>query len=233
MKNIAIIPARSGSKGLKDKNIKLLNGKPLMAYTIEAAIESKQFSEVHVSTDSKKYAKIAEEYGANVPFLRSEELSSDSASTWDTVLFVLEKYKQIGKEYDTFAVLQPTSPLRTAQDIRKAYEMYERRNAKSVVSICEMEHSPLWSNTLDENGTLDNFIPKELLSRRQELPTYYRLNGAIYISDVWYFMEKRTLYHDKGVPYIMTGEASVDIDNIIDFELVKVLMKKYKKRGCI
>ena len=120
MKNLAIIPARSGSKGLKDKNIKMLSGKPLMAYTIEAAIESKMFCKVMVSTDSGNYAEIAREYGAEVPFLRSNELSGDKAGSWEVVLEVLQQYQTVGEIFDTVCLLQPTSPLRDSADIIQA-----------------------------------------------------------------------------------------------------------------
>ena len=139
MKNIAIIPARSGSKGLKDKNIRLLNGKPLLAYTIEAALKSKCYDTVMVSTDSKKYAKIAMEYGAEVPFLRGDENSKDNASPWEVVKEVLLKYKELGKEFDTFTLLQPTSPLRNAKDIKNAYAELKEKNANAVVSMCELD----------------------------------------------------------------------------------------------
>ena len=109
--NIAIIPARSGSKGLKDKNIKNLLGKPVMAYSIEAALKSGQFSTVMVSTDSEQYAKIALEYGAEVPFFRSKTTSSDTASSWDAVLEVLSEYEKLGQRFSTFCLLQPTSPM--------------------------------------------------------------------------------------------------------------------------
>ena len=128
MKNIAIIPARSGSKGLKDKNIRLLNGKPLLAYSVEAALESEQFDEVMVSTDSEKYAEIAKEWGANVPFLRSAELSSDTATSKDVILDVLKRYAESGQVFDTFSLLQPTSPLRTAENICRVFQ----RHAKTI-----------------------------------------------------------------------------------------------------
>ena len=120
MKNIAIITARSGSKGLPHKNIKLLNGKPLMAWSIEAALKSGMFDTVIVSTDSEEYARIAREYGAEVPFLRSEATSGDNANSWDTVAEVLDNYRKLGREFDTFMLLQPTSPLRSAEDIQRA-----------------------------------------------------------------------------------------------------------------
>ena len=135
MRNIAIIIARSGSKGLKNKNIRLLKGKPLMAYTIEAALKSKCFDKVMVSTDSKKYADIAREYGAEVPFLRSKETAKDSTSPWDVVKEVLDQYKLMGEEFDTFALLQPTSPLRDHKDIRNAYKEFDEKKANAVVSM--------------------------------------------------------------------------------------------------
>jgi len=117
LKNLAVIPARSGSKGLKDKNIRKLHGKPLIAYTIEAAMQSGLFEDIVVSTDSERYARIATDYGANVPFLRPDELATDEASPWDVVRDVVVKYQELGKDFDTVALLQPTSPLRTSSDI--------------------------------------------------------------------------------------------------------------------
>lgn len=126
MKNLAIIPARSGSKGLKDKNIKLLNGKPLLAYSVEAAKNSEIFEEIHVSTDTILYADIAIEYGASVPFLRSGKNSTDTASSWDVVRETISKYEEMGRVFDTVTLLQPTTPLRTADNIKEAYEILQR-----------------------------------------------------------------------------------------------------------
>ena len=123
MCSIAIIPARSGSKGLPGKNIKPLNGKPLLAYSIEAALASGRFDTVHVSTDSERYADIARQYGADEPFLRSAEASSDTASSEDAIREVLRRYEEMGQRFDAFMLLQPTSPLRTADDIRAALSL--------------------------------------------------------------------------------------------------------------
>ena len=177
MKNIAMIPARSGSKGLKDKNIRLLNGKPLLAYSIEAAIQSKLFDEIMVSTDSSYYADIAEKYGAKVPFLRSEGNSSDSASSWDTVQEILSFYRNAGEEFDSFCLLQPTSPLRNEEDIINAYDIYKAKEAVAVVSVCEVEHSPLWCGHLGENGSLNGFISERDTIQRQAVRPFYRING--------------------------------------------------------
>ncbi|MCM1256294.1 MAG: acylneuraminate cytidylyltransferase family protein [Roseburia sp.] len=229
MKNIAIIPARSGSKGLKDKNIKLLGGKPLMAYTIEEAKASGQFEVVHVSTDSEKYARIAGDYGADVPFLRDENLAGDTAGTWDVLRAVLRKYEALGKIFDVVTLLQPTSPLRDAEDIRGACELFEKKDANSVVSVCMTEHSPLLCNTLDDSLSMKDFIDMEKVGRRQGLPDYYRLNGAIYIQKAPLMMESATLYGDKSYAYIMKKEKSVDIDDAFDFLMAEAVVKSGKK----
>lgn len=229
MKNIAIIPARSGSKGLKDKNIKLLGGKPLMAYTIEAAKASGQFDVVHVSTDSEKYSEIAGNYGADVPFLRDENLAGDTAGTWDVLRAVLRKYEALGKTFDVVTLLQPTSPLRDAEDIKGACELFENKDADSVVSVCMTEHSPLLCNILDDSLSMKDFIDMEKVGRRQGLPDYYRLNGAIYIQKVPLMMESATLYGDKSYAYIMKKEKSVDIDDAFDFLMAEAVVKSGKK----
>ncbi len=226
MKNIAIIPARSGSKGLKDKNIKLLHGKPLIAYTIEAAQKSKIFDEIFVSTDSEDYAIIAKEWGASVPFLRSEELSSDSASSWDVVSEVLQRYTtEQGKKFDTFALLQPTSPLRTSKDIINGYSLMKETKANVIISVCEVEHSPMWSNTLKEDKLLKNFLNKEVLNkRRQDLEKYYRINGALYILKTGICNIFDELYGAKSYALIMSKSRSIDIDDYIDFMLAELLV---------
>ena len=227
MKNIAIIPARSGSKGLRDKNIRLLNGKPLLAYTIEAALKSKCFDTVMVSTDSKRYAKIAREYGAEVPFLRSEATSQDSTSPWEVVREVLENYRTLGKEFDTFTLLQPTSPLRNAKDIRNAYAEMKEKNANAVVSMCELECSMHLVNTLPKSLSMKGFISDEQYNkRRQEIQPYYRFNGAIYISKVKTFMKHMNIYNDKCYAYIMDRSRSYDIDDKNDLKIVEALLKK-------
>lgn len=229
MRNLAIIPARSGSKGLKDKNIKNINGKPMMAYTIEAALQSGVFSKIHVSTDNEVYAEIAEKYGADVPFLRPQKLALDEAGTWDVVRYVIQEYAARGYKFDTVAVLQPTSPLRDKNDILNAYNVYEEKKADSVMSLCEMEHTPLWSNTLPENHSLKNFILPENHKRRQELPIYYRPNGAIYIQNVELILQKGDLYGARSYAYIMPAERSIDIDNIFDFMVAEAIMDLSKK----
>ncbi len=225
MSNLAIITARSGSKGIKDKNIKLLNGKPLMAYTIESARKSQFIDEVMVSTDSEIYAAIAKEYGAEVPFLRSRETSTDTASSKDVILEVLSEYNKRGKRYDQFVMLQPTSPLRTEQNIDRAFQLYWEKKADSVVSVCECEHSPLLSNTLHADCNMFGFIESENNVRRQDLKTYYRLNGAIYISKVSTFLQIQTFYGKNSYAYIMEQCQSIDIDSELDFKIAELFME--------
>lgn len=228
MKAIAIIPARSGSKGLHDKNIKLLNGKPLIAYTINAAIESNCFENIMVSTDSDKYADISKDNGAEVPFLRTEELSGDSASSWDVVREVLSKYKSMGQIFDYVALLQPTSPLRDYMDIVNAFKVLDNECVTNVVSVVEVEHPVQWCFELPQNGSMENFANSPYSNmRRQELAKNYRENGAIYIVDAKKIMDKEyNLYADACHAYIMSQDKSVDIDTQIDFVIAEALMKE-------
>ena len=231
MKKIAIIPARSGSKGLKDKNIRELGGKPLLAYTVEAAWQTGLFDTIHVSTDSEIYAEIARQYGADVPFLRNEETASDSASTWDAVRFVLEEYKKQGLQFDVIAVLQPTSPLRTADDILGAFHFFEKKEANMISSVCEMEHSPLWSNTLPDDLSMEMFEDEAVaLLPRQSLPTYYRENGAIYIIKKEHLLLGGNIYKNRCFAYIMEQRHSVDIDGELDFIVAETIMETLKSR---
>ena len=221
---MAIIPARSGSKGIKDKNIKLLNGKPLISYTIESAKKSNVFKDIIVSTDSKEYKEICEKYGAWVPFLRGQDLSGDEVATNDVIIDVLIKLKELGKEYDSFMILQPTSPLRDEYDICESTKLFYDNNFNSVVSMCECEHSPLLSKYLGESKCLDGFLSDLNKLRRQDLECYYRLNGAIYISKVEYFFKYRDFYKKDCCAYIMSKEKSVDIDDIFDFKFAEFLL---------
>lgn len=226
MKNIAIIPARSGSKGLRDKNIKDLKGKPLLAYAVEAAKQSGIFDVIHVSTDSEEYAIIARQFGADVPFLRSSETATDTSSTWDAVKYVLEQYEQLNQSFELVTVLQPTSPLRTADDIKGAYRFFEEKEANMISSVCEMEHSPLWSNTLPEDLSMEKFENEQIIYMpRQSLPTYYRENGAIYMLKTDYLRTANNIYKDKCYAYIMERSHSIDIDVEMDFRIAEMMLQ--------
>lgn len=227
MKNIAIIPARSGSKGLKDKNIRLLNGKPLLAYSIEAAIKSKCFDTIIVSTDSKKYAEIAKKYGAEVPFFRSKKNSSDKSSAWDAVKEVLNCYKKQKKEFDTFMYLQPTSPLRSSKDIKNAYKLYKDLKVNSIVSVCETEVSPLYCYHLPKDMLLSRVLNvKNENKPRQDVGNYYTMNGAIYLANVESFLKTNDIYKNKCYAYVMNKTSSIDIDDEIDLVVAEQLLKR-------
>lgn len=227
MKRIAIIPARSGSKGLKDKNIKELNGKPLMAYSIEAALVSKMFDKVFVSTDSQRYADIAIQYGADASFLRSEENSGDTASSWDVIREVIDRLKEQGEEYDEVVLLQATSPLRKAEDIVKAVELLHEKDGEAVVSMTECEHSPIWTNVIPDNLSMDKFDKEEYKDLpRQMLPTFYRYNGAIYIVTAKELQNKEHMLEKGCFAYIMPQVRSIDIDTNLDFLIAEAIMKE-------
>ncbi len=229
MRTIAIIPARSGSKGLKDKNIKELCEKPLMAYAIENALKCQYIDCVMVSTDSEKYAEIAQKYGAEVPFLRSELLASDTAKTLDVIYEVIDEYEKRGEKFDVVVLLQPTSPLCTTHNLNEAFEMLYNRKADSIVSVCECEHSPLLSNVLGADLNLHHFVKDYSDTRRQDMSTFYRLNGAIYISKIERLKQMKSFYGEKSYAYIMKTEESVDIDSEIDFVIAEALLKRRSK----
>ena len=223
-KIIAIIPARSGSKGLKDKNIKDLCGKPMLYYSIESAINSGIFDDIIVSTDSELYAELSIKYGASVPFIRPEFLSTDTAKTNDVIEYTIKKLIDNGNEYDFLMILQPTSPLRKKEDILGAVNLLFEKEANAVISVCESEHSPLYSNTLDASLSMEKFLPKYKDLRRQELPKYYRLNGAIYLAKVDYFLQYKDLYKSKSYAYIMDKKNSIDVDDELDFIIAEKLI---------
>lgn len=231
MNRIAIIPIRSGSKGLKDKNIRELNGKPLVAYSIECAIQSGAFKKVFVSTDSQHYAEIARSYGADCSFLRSSKTSTDSASTWDAVREVIEHFESKSSFFDEISILQATSPLRNVDDVIKSIELFYAKDADAVESVTEMEHSPLWGNILPEDGCMDNFFNEKYgYLPRQALPQYYRINGAIYhIKRSILEKGDREMFRKKCYAYIVPRERSVDIDTEFDFMLAELYMKMLKK----
>lgn len=231
---IAIIPARGGSKGLPGKNIKNLNGKPLIAYTIEAAINSEYISDVIVTTDDIKIAEIAKKYGAKVPFIRPDNLAEDNSSAIDVYIHAIEFLMNENKcGIDNFIVLLPTAPLRNENHINEAVEMFYSENAFSLISVYEAEIPPSWYYKLDDNNRLNNaeFDKLNALSNRQENCKYYIPNGAIYILNYKGLKDNRTYYSVNTIPYIMGRENSVDIDTPIDFEFAEFLLNRVKNRS--
>lgn len=225
---LAIIPARSGSKRLPNKNIKELCGKPLIAYSINSGLQSQYIDEVVVSTDSQQYANIALEYGAKIPCIRPNNLSQDISTTFDSIEHMISFYKNnLHQEFDYIVLLQPTSPLRTSKHIDEAIEMLINCQANSIISVCECEHSPLWSNTLPPNKNMDNFLNSTILNlRSQDLPTYYRLNGAIYIAKTSSLLQYQSFFTDNSFAYEMPQTSSIDIDTQLDFDFCEFYLQK-------
>lgn len=223
----ALIPARGGSKRLPGKNIKLLCGKPLIAWTIETAKASKYIDSVIVSTDDIEIKKISEKFGAEVPFIRPDYLSHDTASSFDVVKHAIE-FLNINKVNHLIVLLQPTSPLRTVEELDEALELFINKKASGVVSVSECEHSPMWSNTLPENGCLSDFIRPEVQGKRsQDLPKFFRLNGSIYIYKTLPLLAQEKIFFDENVYSFETSlETAVDIDTALDFLMAETIMKE-------
>jgi CMP-N,N'-diacetyllegionaminic acid synthase len=216
---LAIIPARGGSKRLPRKNVLDLCGKPLISYTIEAGLKSKYVDKVVVTSDDNDILTISKEYGAKT-IKRPDELASDIATTFDAIKHTIDNIEK----YDYIVLLQPTSPLRNEKHIDEAIELLEQKNADTIIGVCEMDHSPLWSNTLDESLSMSNFLKEEVLNKRsQDLEKYYRLNGAIYICKTDELLKNKTFFlKDNIFAYIMDRKSSIDIDEEVDFKITKV-----------
>jgi len=231
---LAIIPARGGSKGLPGKNIKELCGKPLIVWSIEAALKSKYLDEVMVTTDDKSIFDISKEYGASVPFLRPKELATDSSTSFDSVSHTIDFYKShLGKEFDYIVLLEPTSPLRDTTDIDDAIEiLLGSQKMSSIVGISKTEvQNPIFLVEKNKNGSLVSYETKDIEStRRQDIEDVFFLEGTIYISRIDEYISKKTFYHCDTIGYEVPKWKSLEVDDIYDFEMVKAIMK-YKGLG--
>jgi len=231
MKNIAVILARSGSKGLPNKNIRNLDGHPLMAYTIRAALNSKMFDRVMVSTDSEEYAEIARKYGAEVPFLRSEKNSGDKSSSWDAVKEVLEQYKnELGETFDVVALLQVTSPLRTGEHIKQAFRRMEETEANSVYTIRATEYPVSWAQYIPDTFCMNEAeravpVDPRAYMPRQKAANSYRANGAIYLYKTEALRTEAYMYETKCYGCMMDKIHSVDVDDLEDFTIAEALIR--------
>lgn len=225
---IAIIPARGGSKGLPGKNIKCLNGVPLIAYTVHAAKKAECIDRVVVTTDDKNIASVAMANGAEIPFIRPAELASDQTSAIDVYLHAIDYLVKHDKgSIEKFMVLLPTVPFRTEKHIDEAYSLFVRKKAETLISVVEAEIPPSWYLYCDGDGKLHNCgygLDKGVISNRQLDQAYLIPNGAIYILDYRLLKEKRTYYCNNTVPYIMGRMESVDIDTIDDFNYASFLI---------
>jgi CMP-N-acetylneuraminic acid synthetase len=218
---LAIIPARGGSKRLPRKNVLDLNGKPLIAYSIEAGLDSSYIDKVVVTSDNDEILTISKKYGA-ITINRPNELASDTATTFDAIKHAVDNYEK----YDYIVLLQPTSPLRDRDHIDKAIELLESKNADAVVSVCKMDHSPLWSNTINDSLSMTGFLKDEVLNKRsQDLKEYYSLNGAIYICDTKKLLKEKSFFLKESIfAYKMDRKSSIDIDKEIDFKIAEYLL---------
>ena len=229
-KIIFIIPARGGSKGVPQKNIRFLAGKPLIAYTIDCTLNSKYINKVVVSTDDQEIATISEKYGAEV-VKRPDSLATDNSPTIDAVFHVLESLKIQNEKQTVIVLLQPTSPLRTSQDINSAIDLFFKNECDSVISVCECQHSPYWAYKID-NHYLKTILGNNYLKmRRQDLPKSYIPNGAIYISTVAVLQESRSFNSPRTIPYIMPSIRSVDIDNELDFIVAESIINMLSRHS--
>lgn len=223
-KILALIPARGGSKGIKDKNIVFLAGKPLIAYSIEAAKRSKYIDDIVVTTDSEKIAETSKQYGASVPFIRPAELAADTSKTIDAVLHAIKTLKTMGKEYDVLVLLQPTQPLRTNNDIDEAIKVYYKNREEGLVSVSLVDDSPLFIRSISNEGKLLNLLSQNSTCRRQDMPEYYKVNGCIYINKIDE-INGNTSFNDNRVPFIMRKEHSVDVDEMSDLWMAEYYLK--------
>lgn len=227
MRLLGLIPARGGSKGIPRKNTRELCGKPLIQYTIDTAQSANVFDEIMVSTEDEQIATISKKLGASVPFLRPLHLASDSSPTIDTVIHVLTQYHQAGDFFDAVCLLQPTNPLRTADLIRKSVEHFKKSNADSLISVRRIPHelNPHWAFEKDKNGMLKIATgEKEIISRRQELPTAYHRDGTIYITRSNVILQNKSLYGDKISFIEVDQQPHVNIDTMEDWEQAKKII---------
>lgn len=222
MRNVAIIPARSGSKRVKNKNIRILSGKPLISWTIESTINSGLFEKIIVSTDSEEIANVALKYGVKIDELRPDSLSVDTTSASDVL-----KYHLLKSDFDNGCLLQPTSPLRSVADLCGSFELFVEKNANAVLSLAPLTHPLMWAYS--EGECFGGFLETVGEKRSQDYGQSYQLNGAIYWFNVEAFKKFGThLIPENSFPYFMALERSIDIDVELDFKIAEFLMALVK-----
>lgn len=231
-KYLAIVTARSGSKRLPGKNVRNLCGKPLFVWSVLAGLACPKIARTLVSTDSAEYQRIAIEAGADCPWLRDPALAADSTSSADVVKEVLDRLGDEAIQYRGLVLLQPTSPLRTAEDIGGALALFESRNAPAVVSVSEAECPLAWTGQLPTDLVMDEFVQAQFRGlRSQDLGAWYRLNGAIYVIGIEEFRREHGFMPRGTLGYEMPRERSIDVDTAFDFNLAELLMMQAGRRG--
>lgn len=225
---VALVTARGGSKGIPGKNLVPVAGKPLLTWTIEAALASRAVRRIVVSTDDEAIRQTALEAGAEVPFVRPAQYAQDHSSHLSVVLHALEFLEtEEGRLPDYLLLLQPTSPLRLSSDIDAAIALAIQSSADSVVSVCETHHHPLLVKRISEQGRLVDYlsVDRKVYLRRQDLPSAYALNGAIYLTRPQVLRIEGTFLPDNTVPYVMPQERSLDLDTPWDLKIVRWIME--------
>lgn len=227
LETLVIIPARGGSKRLPRKNVKRLAGKPLICWTIEAALKANLDAKIVVTSDDDEILGIADAYKSKGVYERKrpENLATDTASTIDVIIDTIESEKELGNNHQTVILLQPTSPLRNEDDIRNAFCLYNDTEKNSgrdtVVSVCEVDHPTAWVGSVREDMSFQG--TKLLNKRSQDYEKEYRLNGAIYVASVEQISKKESLFSQGLKALIMPRERSIDIDEEIDFKVCEGL----------
>jgi CMP-N,N'-diacetyllegionaminic acid synthase len=229
MKNpLVIIPARGGSKGLPNKNIKILNGKPLINYTIEAARKVFEDYQICISTDSKKIKSIVEKTGLSVPFLRPLKLADDNSSQREVILHAIEYYEnERNFKIDYIVLLQPTSPLRTSKDILNAIKLYNE-SLDMIVSVKETKSNPYFVLTEEDDKKFLKKLKESNFVTRQSCPKVWEFNGAIYIINKKSILKNEIHDFSRVKKYVMDNYSSIDIDNILDFKIAEYILKSIK-----
>lgn len=225
MKILALIPARAGSKGIKNKNIIDLNGRPLIDYTIKSALKSKYLNKKNIwcSTDSQKIANIAENCGASIPFLRPKKLAKDESSSISVAKHALNWANNSKIKFTHLLLLQPTSPLRSSKDIDRSIEIMISENCDSVISVTKPDIMPFNMKYLNSNGELNDYT-NEKYNRRQDMPEIYGVNGAIYLTNIDVIYRKNNFFGETSKAYIMNRKNSIDIDELFDLKLAEFLL---------
>ncbi len=227
-RTLALVPARGGSRRLPGKNLAALAGRPLIGWTIDAALSARSVDDVIVSTDDPAIAEVAQAAGAEVPFLRPKDIATDHSSTEEVMRHALQSLAEAGRTWDLLVLLQPTSPLRTSADIDEAVTLFRERQASAVISVCTTDHPPEWCNPLPPDRSLEGFLRPDVVGKRsQDLPTSYRLNGAIYIYPCQAIREGALAAFARGsYAYVMPREHSIDIDEPIDLVIAGALLER-------
>ncbi|MCR5793649.1 MAG: pseudaminic acid cytidylyltransferase [Lachnospiraceae bacterium] len=225
MSRVAIITARGGSKRIPRKNIKEFCGKPIIAYSIEAALESGLFEEVMVSTEDEEIAEIAKKYGAKVPFMRSDETAGDHTATVDVILEVLRDYKERGQEFDTACCIYPTAPFVTAEKLIKAQKKLEEMSADALVPVVRFSFPPQRCFIIEEEMLRYKWKENEF-KRSQDLEPFYHDAGQFYILKTETVFEKHTLVPENTIPFVLDEMEVQDIDNYEDWKIAEV---KYER----